>query len=121
MSLSSPPLQYTPLQRCLTSEDKSQGRLGVSRFYFQTYHKSSLRQEWSLSINNCRLEMEEISMEGIGGKKQMRHNFIFTREESLLTRKKEHLFSIFLVQYPNFITSWLFFFSSGMEWYQLLL
>ena len=32
--------------------------------------------------------MEEISIEGIGGKKQMRHNFIFTREESLLKRKK---------------------------------
>lgn len=94
--LSSPLLQYTPFQRCLTSEDERQGRLGVSCFHFQIYHKSSLRQEWSLSINNCRLETKEISMEDIGGKKQMRHNFTFTREESLLKRKKkEHLFSNF--------------------------
>lgn len=101
--LSSPPLQYTPFQRCLTSEDERQGRLGISCFHFQIYHKSSLRQEWSLSINNCRLETEEISMEDTGGKKQMRHNFTFTREESLLKRKKkEHLFSNFPSTIPSF-------------------
>lgn len=63
--------------------------------------------------------MEEISIEGIGRKNKMRYNFTFTREESLLKRKKEHLFSNLLVIFPNFITSWPFLFSSGMEWYQL--
>ena len=94
---------------------KAGGKLFLFSDLSQILGKSGLY----LSINNCRLEMEEISIEGIGRKNKMRHNFTFTREESLLKRKKEHLFSNLLIIFPNFITSWPFLFSSGMEWYQL--